>query len=92
MGHSSPECIAPRVLPSASFWNIIAGVMTMDGIALDYPSVVNAYEHLVEEQGYREGRCHPEGGFQEIIGASAALTGVLQQVALVAPTDATVLL
>jgi DNA-binding NtrC family response regulator len=66
--------------------------MTMDGIALDYPPVVDAYEHFVEEQGYREGRCHPEGGFQEIIGASAALTGVLQQVALVAPTDAAVLL
>jgi transcriptional regulator with GAF, ATPase, and Fis domain len=66
--------------------------MTMDGIALDYPPVADAYEQLVEEQGYRAGRCHPEGGFQEIIGASAALTGVLQQVALVAPTDATVLL
>ncbi len=64
----------------------------MDGIALDYPPIVDAYEHLLEDQGYREGRRQPEGGFQEIIGASAALTGVLQQVALVAPTDATVLL
>ena len=64
----------------------------MDGIALDYPPVVDAYEQLVEEQGSPEGRCHPEGCFQEIIGSSAALTAALQQVALVAPTDATVLL
>jgi transcriptional regulator with GAF, ATPase, and Fis domain len=66
--------------------------MTMDGIALGYPPVADAYEQLAEEQGYRAGRCQPKGDFQEIIGASAALTGVLQQVALVAPTDATVLL
>jgi transcriptional regulator with PAS, ATPase and Fis domain len=68
------------------------GVMTMDGIALDYPSVAGAYKRSVAEQGYLEGWCHPEGFFQEIIGASAALTAVLQQVALVAPTAATALL
>src|SRR5262249_6171562 len=92
INHLNPQCIAPRGLPSASCWNTIAGVMTMDGMALEYPPVVDASEHVGEAQGDREGRCHPEGGFPEIIGASAALAAVLQQVALVAPTDATVLL
>jgi hypothetical protein len=54
-------------------------VMTMDGIALDYPSVADAYKRSVAEQGHLEGWCHPEGCFQEIIGASAALTAVLQE-------------
>jgi formate hydrogenlyase transcriptional activator len=68
--------------------------MTMDSVAVDYPSVANTsqYRQLVEEQGHLEGRSHPESCCKEIIGASAVFTGVLRQVALVAPTDATVLL
>jgi formate hydrogenlyase transcriptional activator len=64
----------------------------MDSIALDYPAVTDTYKQSVEEKGCLEGLCHPEGCLKEIIGASAALTAVLQQVALVAPTRATVLL
>jgi transcriptional regulator with GAF, ATPase, and Fis domain len=66
--------------------------MTMDSTTLDYPSVADAYKQLVEEQGCREDRSYPEGCCRAIIGASAAHTAVLQQVALVSPTDATVLL
>jgi formate hydrogenlyase transcriptional activator len=64
----------------------------MHSIALDYCSVTDAHEWLAEEQGDREARCHPGHAFEEIIGASAALTAVLRQVELVAPTDATVLI
>jgi formate hydrogenlyase transcriptional activator len=68
------------------------GVTTMNSIALDYCSVTDAREWLAEEQGDREAQCHPGHAFEEIIGASAALTAVLRQVELVAPTDATVLI
>jgi formate hydrogenlyase transcriptional activator len=64
----------------------------MNSIALDYCSVTDAREWLAEEPGNREARCHPGHAFEEIIGASAALTAVLRQVELVAPTDATVLI
>jgi formate hydrogenlyase transcriptional activator len=64
----------------------------MNSIALDYCSVTDAHEWLAGEQGDREAQCHPGHAFEEIIGASAALTAVLRQVELVAPTDATVLI
>jgi formate hydrogenlyase transcriptional activator len=64
----------------------------MNSIALDYCSVTDAREWLAEEQGDREAQCHPGHAFEEIIGESAALTAVLRQVELVAPTDATVLI
>jgi formate hydrogenlyase transcriptional activator len=64
----------------------------MNSIALDYCPVTDTHEWLAEEQGDREARCHPGHAFEEIIGASAALTAVLRQVELVAPTDATVLI
>jgi formate hydrogenlyase transcriptional activator len=64
----------------------------MNSTALDYCSVTDAREWLAEEQGDREARRHPGHAFEEIIGASAALTAVLRQVELVAATGATVLL
>jgi formate hydrogenlyase transcriptional activator len=64
----------------------------MNSIALDYCSVTDAREWLAEEQGDREAQCHPGHAFEEIIGESSALTAVLRQVELVAPTDATVLI
>jgi formate hydrogenlyase transcriptional activator len=64
----------------------------MNSIALDYCSVTGAREWLAEEEGDREARYHPGHAFEEIIGASAAFTAVLQQVELVAATGATVLL
>ena len=64
----------------------------MNSIALDYDSVTDTRERLAEEQGDREAQGHPGHAFEEIIGASTALTAVLRQVELVAPTDATVLI
>jgi formate hydrogenlyase transcriptional activator len=64
----------------------------MHSIALDDGSVTDARAWLAEAQGDRHARCHPGHAFEAIIGASAALTAVLRQVELVAPTDATVLI
>jgi formate hydrogenlyase transcriptional activator len=64
----------------------------MSSIALDYCSVNEAHERLAEEQDDRQTPCHPRHVCEEIIGVSAALSAVLQQVELVAATDATVLL
>jgi formate hydrogenlyase transcriptional activator len=65
---------------------------TMHSIALDDGSVTGAREWRAEAQRDRDAQCHPGPACEEIIGASAALTAVLRQVALVAPTDATVLI
>jgi formate hydrogenlyase transcriptional activator len=65
---------------------------TMHRIALDDGSVTGAREWWAEAQRAREAQRHPGHACAEIIGARAALTAVLRQVALVATTDATVLL
>ena len=54
--------------------------------------LVLAREKLAEEKLYLEEAIDTELGFGEIIGRSSALKAVLQQVAKVAPSDATVLL
>jgi PAS domain S-box-containing protein len=51
-----------------------------------------AKEKLAEEKLYLEEEIDTELGFGEIIGRSSALRGVMQKVAKVAPSDATVLL
>jgi formate hydrogenlyase transcriptional activator len=59
-------------------------------VVLDGPE-----EHYLElDQFIETHRDGPEGrnGFEEIVGSSAALTGVLDQVRTVAPTDSTVLI
>jgi formate hydrogenlyase transcriptional activator len=65
---------------------------TMHRIALDDGSVTGARAGVAEAQRDREAQRHPGPAGDEIIGTSAALTAVLRQVALVAPTDATVLI
>jgi formate hydrogenlyase transcriptional activator len=45
-----------------------------------------------DEQPYSASEDRSDCGFEDIVGKSAALQGVLQQVAIVAPTNATVLL
>jgi formate hydrogenlyase transcriptional activator len=47
---------------------------------------------LQDQQVYLEPEINPEYCFEDIVGKSAALHKVLQQVAIVAPTDSTVLL
>jgi formate hydrogenlyase transcriptional activator len=49
-------------------------------------------ERLAEEKKYLEGESRPEGPFAEIVGDSPALKKVLDQVATVAPSNATVLI
>jgi formate hydrogenlyase transcriptional activator len=60
--------------------------------ALDYRQVTEARARLAEERRYLQDEIRTTHQFDEIIGASAALTQVLTQVEVVAPTDATVLI
>jgi DNA-binding NtrC family response regulator len=51
-----------------------------------------AYGRLHEQQLYLQSEISSEGNFEDIVGKSAALRKVLDQVAIVAPTGSTVLL
>jgi formate hydrogenlyase transcriptional activator len=60
--------------------------------ALDYLHVTESHERLATAKRYLEDEIRTAHHFDEIIGESAALQQVLQQVEVVAPTDATVLI
>jgi formate hydrogenlyase transcriptional activator len=60
--------------------------------SLTYHELANLKNKLVSEKQYLEEEIQTEYNFEEIIGQSAALKKVLQQVATVAPTDSAVLL
>jgi formate hydrogenlyase transcriptional activator len=60
--------------------------------AIAYGRVTEARDRLEEERLYLESEIRSEYNFEEIIGKSAALRKVLDQVAIVAPTGSTVLL
>jgi formate hydrogenlyase transcriptional activator len=60
--------------------------------ALDYRQVTASRERLAEETRYLQEEIRTAHHFDAILGESAALKGVLQQVEVVAPTDATVLI
>jgi formate hydrogenlyase transcriptional activator len=60
--------------------------------ALDYLHVTESHERLATAKRYLEDEIRTVHNFDEIIGESAALQQVLQQVEVVAPTDATVLI
>ncbi len=51
-----------------------------------------AYEHLQDQRLYLESEISSECNFEDIVGKSAALRKVLDQLAIVAPTGSTVLL
>jgi len=59
--------------------------------ALDYYQVAESRQRLAEERVYLNEEIRSEQNF-EIIGSSALLKNVLKQVAIVAPTDSTVLI
>jgi formate hydrogenlyase transcriptional activator len=59
--------------------------------ALAYNKIAELKERLTQEKLYLEDEIRTELNFEEIVGKSAALRRVLQQVATVAPTDSTVL-
>ena len=60
--------------------------------ALDYRHVTESRERLATAKRYLEDELRTAHQFEEIIGGSAALQQVLQQVEVVAPTNATVLI
>jgi formate hydrogenlyase transcriptional activator len=60
--------------------------------ALNYGEVSEARERLAEEKRYFEDEIRTEHNFGEIIGTSSTLKSVLNQVEIVATTDATVLI
>jgi formate hydrogenlyase transcriptional activator len=60
--------------------------------ALAYKKIAELKERLTQEKIYLEDEIRTELNFEEIVGKSAALRRVLQQVATVAPTDSTVLI
>jgi formate hydrogenlyase transcriptional activator len=60
--------------------------------ALHYQEVAALKNKLASEKSYLEEEIQTQYNFEEIIGQSAALKKILQQVATVAPTDSAVLL
>jgi formate hydrogenlyase transcriptional activator len=60
--------------------------------AVAYGRVTDARDRLEEERLYLESEIRSEYNFEDIVGKSAALRKVLDQVAIVAPTPSTVLL
>jgi formate hydrogenlyase transcriptional activator len=62
------------------------------GNALEYGKVSDSREQLAEERSYLRNEIRAEHGFAEIVGESKALSRVLHQVEVVAPTNSTVLI
>jgi formate hydrogenlyase transcriptional activator len=60
--------------------------------ALAYGQIAELKDQLAQEKLYLEDEIRSEMHFEDIVGKSAALRRVLQQVETVAPTDATVLI
>jgi formate hydrogenlyase transcriptional activator len=60
--------------------------------ALAYREIAGLRDQLAQEKLYLEDEIRSELNFEEIVGRSAALRRVLQQVETVAPTDSTVLI
>jgi formate hydrogenlyase transcriptional activator len=60
--------------------------------ALAYREITELKEKLEKENVYLRDEIHTEANFEEIVGESAGLKHVLQQLEIVAPTDSTVLI
>ena len=60
--------------------------------ALTYAEIKELKKQLSKEKVYLEGEVQSEQGFEEIIGRSSAIRGVLRNIETVAPTDSTVLI
>jgi formate hydrogenlyase transcriptional activator len=60
--------------------------------AIAYGRVTAARDRLEEERLYLESEIRSEHNFEDIVGKSAALRAVLDQISIVAPTSSTVLL
>jgi formate hydrogenlyase transcriptional activator len=75
------------------FLNQIANqvALTIDN-AQAYAEISELKEQLSKEKLYLEDEIRSEHGFEEIIGRSSAIRGVLRMIETVAPTDSTVLI
>jgi formate hydrogenlyase transcriptional activator len=60
--------------------------------ALAYERLNLSRDHLEDQRVYLESEIVSESGFEDIVGKSTALRRVLKQIAIVAPTDSTVLI
>jgi len=60
--------------------------------ALEHRKLSESAERVSEQKSYLEEEIRAEQDFEDIVGYSVALRGVLQQVETVAPTDSTVLI
>ena len=76
-----------------AFLSQVAGQMAIAiDNALAYEEISELRDRLAQEKLYLEEEIRSEMGFEQIIGSSDALKGVLQLVETVAPSDSTVLL
>ena len=75
---------------------LLSQVGTQISLALDnalaYAHLNASHNRLEEERLYLESEIRSEYNFEDIVGKSTALRRVLEQIAIVAPTDSTVLL
>ena len=76
--------------------DLLAQISNQIALSLDnavaYGRLTASKRRLEEERVYLEDEIRAEYNFEEIVGKSAALRKVLKQIAIVAPTDSTVLL
>jgi formate hydrogenlyase transcriptional activator len=76
--------------------DLLGQIATQFSLALDNALAyekLNASRNVIEQERlYLESEIRAEYNFEDIVGKSAALRKVLQQIAIVAPTDSTVLL
>jgi formate hydrogenlyase transcriptional activator len=76
--------------------DLLSQISTQIALAVDnaiaYGRVTEAKDRLEEERLYLESEIRSEYSFEDMVGKSAALRRVLDQVAIVAPTGSTVLL
>lgn len=81
---------------SQSDLDLLAQISIQISLALDnamaYGRLSASKNRLEEERLYLESEIRSEYNFEDIVGKSAALRRVLDQIAIVAPTDSTVLL
>jgi formate hydrogenlyase transcriptional activator len=76
--------------------DLLSQISTQIALAVDnaiaYGRVTKARDRLEEERLYLESEIRSEYNFEDIVGKSAALRKALDQIAIVAPTQSTVLL
>ena len=86
----TPEAFAPRDI---EFLGLIANQVAIAvENALAYREIADLKDQLAQEKVYLEDEIRSELNFEEIVGRSAALRSVLQEIETVAPTDSTVLI